>query len=88
MEEPAAAVAAAERVRTLLPLPGDAMTAGAKVAVTPLGVPVSDSATAELNPLAPLVVSDTGIDPPGIRLTPLAPRATLSVGARTVKLRG
>jgi hypothetical protein len=70
----------------LCPLPGAAMLVGANVAVTPLGRPDIESATAELNPVPATVVKVTGIDPP---------RATLSLEAlsdspklaRTVRLR-
>jgi len=48
------AVLLAERVRVELPLPGAAIEAGLKPAVTPAGNPDADNATAELKP--PLTV--------------------------------
>lgn len=50
-----AALEAAERVRVLLPVPGEAMALGAKVAVTPFGNALSESATADLNPFSAVV---------------------------------
>lgn len=47
---PVVAVLPAERVKVELPLPGAAMELGLKLAVTPVGSPEADSATAELNP--------------------------------------
>ena len=51
---PVVAVLLAVRVSVELPLPGAAMEAGLKLAVTPAGNPEADSATAELKP--PLTV--------------------------------
>ncbi len=51
---PVAAVALAVSVRVDVPLPGAAIDAGAKLAVTPAGKPDAESETAELNP--PLTV--------------------------------
>ena len=48
--EPTAAVALALSVRVELPFPGAAIEFGLKLAVTPVGWPETDSATAELNP--------------------------------------
>jgi len=45
---PEVAPEAAVNVSVLLPLPGDAMPAGEKLAETPFGNPLTDSATAEL----------------------------------------
>jgi hypothetical protein len=50
VETPGAAVEPAASVKTLLPLPGAAMLVGAKLAVTPLGAPLTDRVMAELNP--------------------------------------
>lgn len=55
----------AASVKVLLPAPGEAMVTGAKLAVTPLGTPLIDNATAEVKPLTRVVVNVTGIDPPG-----------------------
>jgi hypothetical protein len=68
VEVPAAAVEAAARVKVLLPLPGDAILVGAKLAVTPAGTPVIDNATAKLNPFTPAVVNVMGVEPPGATL--------------------
>jgi hypothetical protein len=54
VEEPVVAVALAVRVRVDVPLPGAAIDAGAKLAVTPAGKPEAESETAELKP--PLTV--------------------------------
>ena len=43
--EPEAAVEVDESVKVLLPLPGAAIVPGAKLAVTPVGKPLTDSAT-------------------------------------------
>jgi hypothetical protein len=51
---PVVAVLLAESVRVELPLPGAAIEAGLKLAVTPAGNPEADNATAELKP--PLTV--------------------------------
>jgi len=48
----------------LLPLPGAAMLVGARLAVTPLGSPLTDRAMAELNPLPLVVVKVIFPDPP------------------------
>ena len=47
---PAAAVLLAVNVRVELPLPGAAIEAGLKLAVTPEGNPDTDNETAELKP--------------------------------------
>jgi hypothetical protein len=47
---PVAAVLLAERVRVELPLPGAAIDAGLKLAVTPAGNPEADRETAALKP--------------------------------------
>ena len=54
---PVVAVLLAERVRVELPLPGAAIEAGLKLAVTPAGRPEADKETAELKP--PLTVVET-----------------------------
>ena len=53
--EVAAAFAAAVRVMVLLPTPGAEMLAGAKLAVTPFGKPLTANVTAALNPIPPVV---------------------------------
>ena len=54
---PVVAVLLAVRVRVELPLPGAAIDAGLKLAVTPAGNPEADNETAELKP--PLTVVET-----------------------------
>jgi hypothetical protein len=68
IEVPAAAVEAAANVKVLLPLPGEVILVGAKVAVTPVGSPLMDNVTAALNPFTRAVVNVMGIDPPGATL--------------------
>ena len=72
VEVPAVAVEAAEIVNVLLPLPGEAMVAGEKLAVTPVGSPVIVNETAELNPFTLAVVNITGVEAPGVTLAPVA----------------
>jgi hypothetical protein len=88
VETPGAAVEAAVSVNLLLPLPGAARLAGAKLAVTPLGSPVAEKAIGALKPPEGVVVIVTGIDPPGVRLMPAAPRVTAKLGVTTVRVRG
>lgn len=78
LEEPVVVEDAAVRVSLLAPLPGEAMLVGAKTAVTPLGKPVTESATAELNPLSTAVERVTEDEPP---------TATVELEALAVKLR-
>ena len=54
-EVPAVAVLLAVNVRLEFPLPGAAMDAGLKLAVTPAGRPEAERVTAELNPPEPEV---------------------------------
>jgi hypothetical protein len=58
---PVVAVLLAENVRVELPLPGAAIEAGLKLAVTPAGNPEADRETAELKP--PLTVVETVLVP-------------------------
>lgn len=51
-----AVVEATASVRVDVPEPGAAIDVGLKVAVTPVGRPLADSATAELNPPETVVV--------------------------------
>lgn len=51
----------AVKVRVELPLPGAAIEAGLKLAVTPEGKPVAESETAELKP--PLIVVEIVDEP-------------------------
>ena len=74
------------KVSTTLPFPGEAMLVDANVAVTPVGSPLTDRLTLDLKPLAPLVLTETGVEPPGATLTLVAPRDSVKSGGRTVKL--
>ena len=58
---PVVAVLLAEKVSVELPLPGAAMEAGLKLAVTPEGRPEAESEIAELNP--PLTEVETVLLP-------------------------
>ena len=86
VETPGATVEPANRVMVPCPLPGAAMLEGAKVAVTPDGSPITESAMAQLNPVPAVVVRVMGIDPPRatLRLEALSDSVKL---ARTVRLR-
>lgn len=81
-----AAVDATFRVRVLLPFPGEAMLVGAKLAVTPAGSPLTESASAALNPLTAAPVTMMGVDPPRatVTLAPLSP--SVNIGPITVRL--
>ena len=50
LDVPLIAVLSTVKVSVELPLPGAAMDAGLKLAVTPVGSPDTESETAELNP--------------------------------------
>jgi hypothetical protein len=79
VEVPAAAVLAAVKVSVELPEPGAAIDVGLNAAVTPVGSPVAERDTAELNP------PETVVE---IVLVPLPPAATerLVGDALSVKL--
>jgi hypothetical protein len=72
------AVLLAENVRVELPLPGAAMEAGLKLAVTPEGNPEADKDTAEVNP--PLTVVE-------IVLLPELPCATERLAGEALTLK-
>lgn len=84
----AAAVEAAVSFSVLVPAPGDAMLVGAKVAVTPLGSPLMEKATAELKPFTRAVVKLMEADPPGATLALVALSVSVKLGAGTVMLNG
>ena len=86
VEVPAAAVEAADSVKMLLPLPGAAMLVGAKLAVTPIGDPLTDNVIAELNPGPFAVVKVIVPDPPGAILALVAFGDSVKLG-KTVRLR-
>ena len=75
---PVTAVLLAERVSVELPLPGAAIEAGLKLAVTPEGNPEADKETAELKPPLTLVV---------IVLLPEAPSTIESVAGDAARLK-
>ena len=74
---PGAAVLAAVSVTVLVPLPGAAKLAGERLAVTPEGKPVTDSATAALNPLLKVDVT---------LVVPLAPAAKVTAAGEAVSV--
>lgn len=89
VQVPVAAVAATDRVKVLLPLPGQAMPVGVKLAVTPPGSPLIDNATAEVNPLTRAVVRVIGVEPPGATLALVALGVSVKLaGGKTVRLNG
>ena len=62
------------------------MLAGAKLAATPLGTPLTENAIAELKPLVPEVEVTSGATLPGATLTEVAPRDKLKLGGSRVRL--
>lgn len=85
MKVVAAATAAepAASVTVLLPLPGDAILEGAKLAVTPAGNPATESEIADLNPFTAAVVSVNVLGVPAVTVTLEAPGLSVKVGATT-----
>ena len=83
---PAAVPDAAVSVNMLLPLPGEAMLVGAKLAVTPFGRPVTDNATADLNPVIAAMDSDTATEPPDATLALVALDVRVKLVATTVSV--
>jgi len=89
VEEPAAAVDAAESDKMALPAPGEAMLCGEMLPLTPAGSPVIDSQIAELKPFTLAVVKVTLVEPPGARLTVVALGVRVKLaGGKTVRLKG
>src|SRR5579864_6640728 len=80
---PAVAPVVSVSVNLLLPLPGAAMLVGKKPAVTPFGRPLTDSATADLNPLMTAVVSVIFAGAPTATLALDALGASVKLGAGT-----
>lgn len=74
-------------VNVLVPLPGAAMLAGEKPAVTPFGRPLTDSVTAELSPLL-VVVSVILAGLPTITFALVTLDVSVMLGTATVRLRG
>ena len=64
VEVPADAFEATARVSVLLPLPGAGILDFVKLALTPLGSPVTDKYTMELNPVPGVAVKVIGTEPP------------------------
>ena len=60
---PGTAAAVAAIFKVLLPEPGEAIVAGAKLAVTPLGMPETVNATAELMPLVVVLTAAVVVCP-------------------------
>jgi hypothetical protein len=87
--EPAVAVLVAENVTVLVPDPGAAMLAGAKLAVTPDGSPVAERFTAELNPPEGVTVRTAGAVPVRAMLSVEGAAASVRPGtALTVRVTG
>jgi len=80
VKAPVAAVEAAASVKVLLPLPGEAMLAGAKPAVTPAGNPLTDKLIEALNPAVVAVVSLMEPDLPNVTLMLVALAASVMFG--------
>jgi hypothetical protein len=83
--EPNTAVAEAFNVNTLLPFPGDAMLVGEKLAVTPVGRPITESTIDDLKPFTAPVVRVSGTEVPGATVTLLFDSASVKYGTTTVK---
>jgi hypothetical protein len=87
VEVPDFAAEDADSVNVLLPLPGVAMLVWVKLAVTPLGGPLTASAIAELNPFTNVVVNVIAAVPPGASLAVAVLGVRVKLGAVTVTLR-
>ena len=61
------------------------MVEGEKLAVTPLGTPLIDMFTAELNPLAPVVARMMRMLAPGTTLALVAAADKVKLGVNTVR---
>ena len=76
-------------VNVLLPLPGVAILAGVKFAVTPVGKPLTDKATGAWNPFAPAVDNLTEVALPGRTDAVVAAVVRVRLGGRdTVRVMG
>jgi hypothetical protein len=82
---PAAAPEATETVNVLLPLPAE-MVADEKLAVTPVGSPLTDNATAELNPFKLATVRTKDVELPTFTLAPMGFGISVKLWAETVTL--
>lgn len=87
VEVPAAAFDPAVSVNVLVPAPGEAIVAGAKLAVTPVGSPLIAKATAALNPFTRAVVKVIGVEAPAVRLALEAPGVRVKLGATIVRVK-
>jgi hypothetical protein len=89
LQEPAAVAEAAASVNVLLPLPGAAMLAGAKLAVTPVGSPLTDNTTADWNPFSAAVDSLIGVEPPAVTVALVVLDVSVKLGGiKTVRPTG
>lgn len=86
VKTPAGAEASADKVKVLLPVPGAAMLFWLKLAVTPVGTPLTEKYTVELNPVPAVVVRVKRTDPPGARLALAALDARVKLGFATVTM--
>jgi hypothetical protein len=80
---PAAAPEATETVKVLLLLPAG-MVAGEKLAVTPVGSPLTDNATAELNPFKLATVRAKEVELPTFTLAPMGFGISVKLWVETV----
>jgi hypothetical protein len=81
VEVPTIAVLSAVNVKVELPLPGAAMEVGLNAAVTPVGSPETDSATAELKPPLIDVERLVLLEPPCVTNTLAGDAASAKSGA-------
>ena len=89
LKAPAAVPDAAVSVKVLLPLPGAAMIAGAKLPVTPVGRPLTDNATADWNPLSAAVDSLIVVEAPDTTVALVMLGVSVKLGGiTTAKLTG
>lgn len=80
---------AATSVNVLVPLPGAAMVAGAKLAVTPLGSALTDNATADWNPFSATVESLIDVEPAGATVALVLLGLSVKLGGgKTVRVSG
>ena len=86
VKTPAGAEASADKVKVLLPAPGATMLFWLKLAVTPVGTPLTERYTVESNPIPAVVVNVMGTDPPGARLALAALDARVKLGFATVTM--
>jgi hypothetical protein len=74
----------AVRASEVAPEPGAATLLGVKLEVMPEGDPLSENATAELNPPIPRVVKVTALLPPGDRVSALDVPDSVKPGTLTM----